>query len=183
MGSLPNIFLIGPMGAGKTTVGRRLAQRLGLNFIDADEALEARCGVDIPYIFEKEGEAGFRLREKVLLDELTRESGVVLATGGGAILDPDTRQALSSRGLVIYLHATLRQQLERTRHSQNRPLLTAAADREDLLRRLMQIREPLYRQTADLVIDTDRRSSSAVVNDIEAHLSLPANAPDGADTH
>lgn len=180
MGSPANLFLIGPMGAGKTTVGRRLSQRLGLRFIDADETLEARCGVDIPYIFEREGEAGFRLREKALIDELSRDSGIVLATGGGAILDPDTRQTLSARGLVIYLHATIRQQLERTRHSQKRPLLNAAADRAELLQCLMQIREPLYRATADLVIDTDRRSSSAVVNEIEAHLSLAANAPASA---
>ena len=118
-----NIYLVGPMGSGKTAVGRRLAQDLGREFADSDTVIEARTGVDIPFIFEKEGEAGFRDRETDVIDELTRKPGLVLATGGGAILSDDNRSRLASRGFVIYLSASVDQQLHRTRRGKGRPLL------------------------------------------------------------
>lgn len=177
----PNrIFLVGPMGAGKTTVGRRLAQLTGYRFIDSDHEIERRAGVDIPYIFEKEGEAGFRLREKRVIDELTLEDGIVLATGGGAILDPENRQALKSRGCVAYLHASVDEQLRRTRYGTHRPLLQTA-DPAARLTALMEQREPLYRETADIVVETGRRFPKAVASQIclalQQHESALASHP------
>jgi len=137
-----NIFLVGPMGSGKSAVGRRLAGRLGLEFVDSDAEIESRTGVDIPYIFEREGEAGFRVRERELLDELTRRDGVLIATGGGAILDADTRSRLRSRGCVVYLRTSVGQQLARTRRGDQRPLLRNP-DPRGTLERLMQQRAPL----------------------------------------
>jgi shikimate kinase len=165
-----NIFLIGPMGAGKTTVGRRLAQLRGLSFVDSDHEIEQRTGVDIPYIFEREGEPGFRRREHQAIEGLTARSGIVLATGGGAVLDPENRRLLAARGVVVYLQAGIDQQLARTLRSGNRPLLQQAADRRAVLEELMRIRDPLYREIADLVVATDRRSARAVVQDIETFL-------------
>lgn len=169
----PRYFLIGPMGAGKTTVGRRLAQQRGLPFMDADLALEQRTGVDIPFIFEKEGEPGFREREAQLIDELSRLERVVLATGGGAILREDTRQRLASRGVVIYLHASVGQQLHRTARSTHRPLLQTGESRRAILSRLFEQRDPLYRAIADLVIETDGRNARSLVADIERRLQAP----------
>lgn len=155
MDNLPErIFIIGPMGAGKTTVGQRLANLLSYRFIDADHEIETRTGVDIPYIFEREGEAGFRRREAAIIAELSQAHHIVLATGGGAILNKDTRQALQARGLVIYLAASVPEQLHRTRHSTHRPLLRTP-DRQARLEALLATREPLYREIADWVIDTD----------------------------
>jgi shikimate kinase len=165
-----NIFLIGPMGAGKTTVGRRLAQVRGLLFVDSDHEVEERTGVDIPYIFEREGEAGFRRREHQAIEALTARSGIVLATGGGAVLDPENRRLLAARGVVVYLQASVDQQLARTLRSGNRPLLQQAADRRAVLEDLLRVRDPLYREIADLVVATDRRSARAVVQDIESFL-------------
>lgn len=162
-----NIFLIGPMGAGKTTIGRRLAELRALEFVDSDHEIEARTGVDIPYIFEKEGEAGFRKREKQAIAELTMRSGIVLATGGGAILDPDNRQCLAARGYVVYLHASVEQQLARTARADNRPLLQASSDRRETLTRLFAIRDPLYREIADLILITDHRHAKTLIHDIE----------------
>lgn len=166
------IFLVGPMGAGKSTVGRQLARAMNREFIDSDRELERRTGVDIPYIFEIEGEAGFRAREHKVLDELTRHRGIVLATGGGAVLDPANREALSSRGYVIYLYATVAQQLERTRRSRNRPLLETE-DREARLSALLTERDPLYREVAHHVLETDRRRVGSVVREILDELNLP----------
>lgn len=163
----PNIFLVGPMGAGKTTVGRRLAQLRGMRFVDSDHEIERRTGVDIPYIFEKEGEAGFRRREAQAIAELSDEAPIVLATGGGAILDPDNRRLLAQRGIVVYLHASVDQQLARTQRSDTRPLLQQAADRREVLERLFRLRDPLYREIAHLVVSTDSRSAKCVVRDIE----------------
>ena len=160
-----SFFLIGPMGAGKSTIGRQLARQLGLRFIDSDREIEHRTGVDIPLIFELEGEAGFRAREKAVIDELTREPGIVLATGGGAILDPDNRRHLRARGHVIYLHTSVDQQLKRTARDRNRPLLRTD-DPRARLQALMAEREPLYRNTADLVVETDGCRIREVVNRI-----------------
>src|ERR1700676_1986240 len=127
-----NIFLIGPMGSGKTAVGRHLARLFHFNFHDSDADIEARTGVDIPFIFEKEGEAGFRLREKESIERLTRLDSIVLATGGGAVIEEDNRRALSERGVVVYLATSIDQQLERTRHARHRPLLNHTAPEKTL---------------------------------------------------
>ncbi|HET8765397.1 MAG TPA: shikimate kinase AroK [Rhodanobacter sp.] len=152
-----NIFLVGMMGAGKTTVGRTLARRLKLRFVDSDHEIEARCGVKIPVIFEIEGEAGFRSREAQALAELTVLQGIVLATGGGAVLREESRRLLAARGIVIYLRATPEHLFERVRQDRNRPLL-ATGDPLERLRALYRERDPLYREVADLVIDTGRQS-------------------------
>lgn len=160
-----NIFLIGPMGAGKTTIGRLLAQKLDLTFIDSDHEIEQHTGVDIPLIFEKEGEAGFRKREADIIDELTQRKNVVLATGGGAVLAEENRKHLISRGMVIYLKADIKHLVRRTRRDKNRPLLQGA-NPEKKLREIMQQREPLYEQTADFIIDTGKHSVQAIINQI-----------------
>lgn len=162
----PNIFLVGPMGAGKTTIGRRLAQDLGLRFVDSDQHIEASTGVDIGFIFEKEGETGFRRRERSAIATLTAQTGIVLATGGGVVLAPENRALLTSRGFVVYLHASLAQQLARTERSDNRPLLESG-DRRATLERLFAERDPLYREVADLVVTTDHHHARALVREIE----------------
>lgn len=166
MGKGSNIFLIGPMGAGKTTIGKRLAELLALDFIDSDHEVELRTGVDIPYIFEREGEAGFRRREKQVIADLTQREGLVLATGGGSVLDPDNRRCLADHGLVVYLHATVDQQLARTARSDNRPLLRHP-DRRQILERLFEHRDPLYREIADLVLETDDRNARSLLREIQ----------------
>lgn len=161
------------MGAGKSAVGRQLARLLHLDFVDCDEEIEKRTGVDIPFIFEKEGEAGFRSREAKLIDELSQRQGIVLATGGGAVLDADNRSRLGARGYVVYLHTTVRQQLERTQRGRNRPLLEND-DREQVLEDLMDQRDELYREIADLVVETDGRRVRAVALDIRRTLEEAA---------
>jgi shikimate kinase len=146
-----NLFLIGPTGAGKTSIGRRLAAHYGLPFVDLDQEIERHCGVDVNTVFEIEGEAGFRQRESALLDEYSRRRGVLLATGGGAVLDPLNRQRLSERGYVLWLDTTIEQQLERLERDTRRPLL-AGEDRRGKLETMAAIRGPLYRATADLRI-------------------------------
>ena len=163
--SLHNLFLIGPMGAGKTTVGRLLSDTLRVDFIDSDHEIQRRTGVDIPTIFEFEGEEGFRNREQSVIAELTARDGIVLATGGGAVLREANRQHLSSRGFVVYLQCTPEQQYDRTRRDKNRPLLQTE-DPLAKLRSLMQARDPFYRQTADLVISTEGKNTQAVVREI-----------------
>ncbi len=165
-----NIFLVGPMGAGKTAVGRQLARQLGLSFVDSDQEIQNRTGVDIPFIFEKEGEEGFRLREKDVIDEMTQRTGVVLATGGGAVTVEANRQCLASRGFVVYLFASVDQQVERTRFSRDRPLLLDCQPRERL-QGLFEHRDPLYREIADLVVDTNGRRVNNVVDQIAEELS------------
>jgi shikimate kinase len=160
-----NLFLVGPMGAGKSAVGRQLAKMLHLDFVDSDEEIENRTGVDISYIFEKEGEAGFRKREVQVIDELSQLDGVVLATGGGAIIDPGSRSRLGARGFVVYLHTSVSQQLERTGRGRERPLLENR-EKAEVLAELMAARDPLYREVADLIIDTDGRRVQAVAREI-----------------
>jgi len=165
----PNIFLVGPMGAGKSTIGRQLASALGYTFKDSDHEIQRRTGVDIPTIFEFEGEAGFRQRERQVIDELTKGDGVVLATGGGAVLREDNRRDLNTRGFVIYLHCSPEQQYTRTARDRNRPLLQTAEPLQRL-RDLMAERDPMYRLVADLVVSTEKRSASSVVKEIRQHL-------------
>ena len=165
-----SLFLTGPMGAGKSTIGRQLSKRLNMEFHDSDHEIEARTGVDIPLIFELEGEAGFRKREQAIIEELTRIPDIILATGGGAILDPENRRNLSTRGRVIYLHASVNQQLKRTRRDRNRPLLQTA-DPRARLEELMAIRDPLYREIADIIIETDGKRVRDVVRQIIQQLS------------
>ena len=160
-----NLFLVGPMGAGKSAVGRQLARMLHLNFIDSDDEIEARTGVDIPFIFEKEGEEGFRRREVKVIDELSQKDGIVLATGGGAVVDADSRNRLGARGFVVYLYTTVDQQLKRTERGRERPML-ASGDRRQVLEELMGFRDPLYREIADLVVDTDGRRVNTVAREI-----------------
>jgi shikimate kinase len=160
-----NVFLIGPMGAGKSAVGRHLARTLRLAFVDSDEEIESRTGVDIPYIFEKEGESGFRAREKKVIDDLSRLDGIVLATGGGAVIDSDSRARLGARGFVVYLRTGIEQQLTRTRRGRERPLL-ANEDPRGTLEALMLVREPLYAEIADLTVQTDGRKVHAVASEI-----------------
>ncbi|MGM0413192.1 MAG: shikimate kinase AroK [Pseudomonadota bacterium] len=159
------IILIGPMGVGKTTVGRQLARALGRPFQDADRAIEERTGASIPWIFDIEGEEGFRTRERGILDELTREPQLVLATGGGAVLDPENRKRLAERGYVIYLYAPVDHLFERTRHDRNRPLLQTE-DPRARLEALMAERDPLYREVADRVVETGNRPARSVVREI-----------------
>jgi shikimate kinase len=160
-----SLFLTGPMGAGKSTIGRQLSKRLDKEFHDSDHEIEARTGVDIPLIFELEGEAGFRKREQAIIEDLTRIPDIILATGGGAILDPENRRNLSTRGRVIYLHASVNQQMKRTRRDRNRPLLQTADPRAKL-EELMAIRDPLYREIADVIIETDGKRVRDVVRQI-----------------
>jgi shikimate kinase len=159
-----NIFLIGPMGVGKSTIGRHLAGLLHKTFEDSDTEIENRTGVDIPTIFDIEGEDGFRKRESMVIDELTARSNIVLATGGGAVLREENRRALR-RGFVVYLAADIDTLVDRTRRDRNRPLLQNT-NREEKIVQLMAERDPIYREEADLVIETDTRSAKTVAKDI-----------------
>ncbi len=165
-----NIFLIGPMGAGKSAVGRYLARTLHLSFVDSDDEIESRTGVDIPFIFEKEGEAGFRKREAIVIDDLSKMDGVVLATGGGAIIDADSRSRLGGRGFVVYLYTTVDQQVARTQRGRERPLLEND-DPKATLQALLDSRDPLYREIADIVVETDGRKVKSVATEIIEQVS------------
>jgi len=161
------------MGSGKTAVGRQLARALGVPFYDSDAEVERRTGVDIPFIFEKEGEAGFRAREREAIEALTRLEPIVLATGGGVVLLPENRRHLAERGCVVYLETSVPQQAERVRHGRNRPLLEQG-DVAGRLSTLMDMRSPLYGEIADLTVSTDGRRVPAVAEEI---LRLLAAAP------
>ena len=164
-----NIFLIGPMGSGKTAVGRQLARLFRFSFHDSDADIEAKTGVDIPFIFEKEGEVGFRLRERESIDRLTQLDSIVLATGGGAVIDPANRRALAERGVVVYLATSVNQQIERTRHGRHRPLLQDT-DPAQTLKDLMTGRAILYAEIADLTVTTDGRRVQLVAEEIHQEL-------------
>ena len=176
------LFLVGMMGAGKTTVGRRLARRLERPFVDADRELEARLGVPIPTIFELEGEAGFRRREAAIIDELSLRVPIVLATGGGAILDPVNRTRLRERGRVVYLRASVGDLWHRLRRDKVRPLLRAP-DPRARIEELVRLRDPLYREVAHLVVDTGRQPVEQVVDAILVRLGLSPAAPTAQGAH
>lgn len=170
--TVQNVFLVGPMGAGKSTIGRQLARQLRLDFHDSDQVIEQRTGVDIPRIFDIEGEAGFRRREQQIIDDLTQLSGVVLATGGGVVLNPENRAHLHERGFVIYLRANAEQLLKRTDRDTQRPLLQEGDDRLSRIRQLLAERDALYTEVAHLIIDTEHLTVRRTVNDICKRLQI-----------
>jgi shikimate kinase len=170
MNPAPNLFFVGPMGAGKTTIGRRVADRLGLDFHDLDHEIEEHTGATIPLIFELEGESGFRQREQAVLAELAARSGVVLSTGGGAVLSAANRRCLHERGFVVYLETSVDQQIARLARDRSRPLLAAPNRRERLLE-LAAVREPLYREVADLIVPgASMRHVGALASQLAAEL-------------
>ena len=164
-----NLYLIGPMGTGKTAVGKYLARQLALPFFDSDAEIEKLAGVDITYIFEQEGEAGFRDREKAVIAALVKQEPLVMATGGGAVLAAENRELLHTTGIVIYLETSVGQQLNRVRGGRGRPLLKDA-DLSQRLAELRAVREPLYRQIADITVSTDNRRVARVGEIIQHEL-------------
>ncbi len=160
-----NVVLVGPMGAGKSTIGRQLAKSLKMRFVDSDHEIEHRTGVDIPLIFELEGEEGFRKRESLMIEELTSKADLVLATGGGAVLDPRSRELMRLNGVVVYLSASIDHLLKRTGKDSKRPLLKTE-DPRGRMRELLMLRELLYREVADFTVDTGGRSVKTVINEI-----------------
>ncbi|CAL4323872.1 Shikimate kinase 1 [Buchnera aphidicola (Pterocallis alni)] len=161
-----NLFLIGPMGAGKSTIGRQLAKELNMDFYDSDQEIEKRTGVDISWVFDIEGEEGFRKREEKIINELTSINKIVLATGGGSILSKKIRNVLSARGIIIYLKVTIEQQLIRTKMSKNRPLLNGSQPKEVILKDISIARNPLYEEISDIIVHTDNKSTKAIVYQI-----------------
>ena len=166
-----NIFLVGPMGAGKSTIGRHLAQMLHLQFHDSDQEIESRTGADIGWVFDVEGEEGFRRREAQVIADLTEMQGIVLATGGGSVQSKDIRNFLSARGIVVYLETTIDKQVARTQRDKRRPLLQVDDPRE-VLENLAEVRNPLYEEIADLIVKTDDQSAKVVANQIIEQLGF-----------
>ena len=164
-----NIFLIGPMGAGKSTIGRALAKKLQCQFYDSDQVIEQRAGADISWIFDIEGEDGFRKREQQVIDELTQLQGIVLATGGGAVATPENRVALAARGTVVYLKTSLKIQYQRTKRADKRPLLQTPNVKQTIDRLWLE-REPYYNEIADLSFNTDELSLHAIIDEITQSL-------------
>ncbi|WP_371187228.1 shikimate kinase AroK [Thalassotalea maritima] len=167
-----NIFLIGPMGAGKSTIGREIADKLHLEFYDSDQEIERRTGADISWVFDLEGEEGFRKREETVIDDLTELQGIVLATGGGSVISDLIRNRLSARGIVVYLETTIDKQVARTQRDRRRPLLQTDEDSRSVLERLAQERNPLYEEIADIVVQTDDQSAKVVANKIIEKLDF-----------
>ena len=161
-----NIFLVGPMGAGKSTIGRHLAEQLHLDFYDSDQEIEERTGADIAWVFDVEGEAGFRVREEKVIDELTEKQGIVLATGGGSVASKEVRNRLSARGIVVYLETPIEKQVARTQRDKRRPLLQTAEDSRTVLERLAKERNTLYEDVADFTVKTDEQSAKVVASQI-----------------
>ncbi|MCE9786635.1 shikimate kinase AroK [Shewanella chilikensis] len=166
-----NIFLVGPMGAGKSTIGRHLAQMLHLEFHDSDQEIENRTGADIAWVFDVEGEEGFRRREAQVISDLTEKQGIVLATGGGSVQSKDIRNFLSARGIVVYLETTIDKQVARTQRDKRRPLLQVDNPRE-VLEALAEVRNPLYEEIADVIVKTDEQSAKVVANQIIEQLGF-----------
>ncbi len=164
-----NVYLVGPMGAGKSTIGRLLCAELKLEFKDSDKEIEENCGCNIPWIFDVEGEVGFRDREETAIEEISSQKGILMATGGGAVLRSENRLHLSSRGTVVYLKTSVEQQVARTAKNKNRPLLQSDNPKE-VLTRLMKERDPLYKEVADITIYTDERNPKFVVQEILMQL-------------
>lgn len=173
---LPSVFLVGPMGAGKTTVGRLLAKYLNREFVDSDWFVEAQTGADIAWIFDKEGEAGFRERESKAIDELTQRHNIVMATGGGAVMRDINRTMLKQRGIVVYLNAPVEVQMARTAKDKSRPLLQQPNPRQ-VLQRLYTLRDPLYRDVADIVLPTGHTYPRYMVNELIELLKPYARSP------
>lgn len=172
-----NIYLVGPMGSGKTTIGQRLARKLGLAFYDSDQEIEARTGASVNLIFDIEGEAGFRERERQVLAELTAQRGVLLATGGGTVVSRENRELLGRTGIVVYLRTSVRQQLERLQRDHSRPLLQTR-NKEHKLKELAEQRDPLYEELADLVFPSRSRNIDSAVDQIlEAIRTFRTQAP------
>lgn len=167
-----NIFLVGPMGAGKSTIGRHLAEQLHLQFVDSDQEIERRTGADIAWVFDLEGEEGFRIREESVISELTEKQGIVLATGGGSVVSKEIRNRLSARGIVVYLETPIEKQVARTQRDKRRPLLQTEEPARDVLVRLAEERSPLYEEVADIIVKTDEQSARVVANDIIKKLDF-----------
>tara|TARA_B110000881_G_C18432237_1_gene441527 strand:+ start:363 stop:881 length:519 start_codon:yes stop_codon:yes gene_type:complete len=167
-----NVFLVGPMGAGKSTIGRELAERLHLEFIDSDQEIERRTGADIAWVFDLEGEEGFRKREEQVISDLTEMQGIVLATGGGSVLSDHVRNKLSARGIVVYLETTIDKQVARTQRDRRRPLLQTSEKPRTVLENLAIERNPLYEEVADVIVKTDDQSAKVVANKIVERLDF-----------
>ena len=167
-----NIFLIGPMGAGKSTIGRELADRLHLEFFDSDQEIERRTGADIAWVFDLEGEEGFRKREEGVIEDLSEKQGIVLATGGGPVISDQVRNRLSARGVVVYLETTIDKQVARTQRDRRRPLLQTSEEPRTVLENLAVERNPLYEEIADVVIKTDDQSAKVVAHKIIERLDF-----------
>ena len=167
-----NIFLVGPMGAGKSTIGRELAERLHLDFYDSDQEIERRTGADIAWVFDLEGEDGFRRREETVIDDLTEKQGIVLATGGGSVISAQVRNRLSARGIVVYLETTIDKQVARTQRDRRRPLLQTSEEPRSVLEKLAVERNPLYEEIADVIIQTDDQSAKVVAHKIVERLDF-----------
>lgn len=166
-----NVFLVGMMGAGKTTVGKLLAQQLGKTFVDSDDEIQQRTGVTIPHIFDIEGEAGFRQREAGVIQNLVKRDNLVLATGGGVVLSEESRRALRDNGIVVYLKSSVADLWQRTRHDRNRPLLQTA-DPRARLKELHELRDPLYTEVADLIVLTGKQNVHGLVQQLQQELTL-----------
>ena len=167
-----NIFLVGPMGAGKSTIGRELADKLHLEFFDSDQEIERRTGADISWVFDLEGEEGFRKREESVIEDLTEKQGIVLATGGGSVISSKVRNRLSARGIVVYLETTIDKQVARTQRDRRRPLLQTSEDPRSVLEKLAVDRNPLYEEVSDHIIQTDDQSAKVVANKIVEKLDF-----------
>lgn len=167
-----NIFLVGPMGAGKSTIGRELADKLHLEFFDSDQEIERRTGADIAWVFDLEGEEGFRKREETVIDDLSEMQGIVLATGGGSVISDIVRNRLSARGIVVYLETTIDKQVARTQRDRRRPLLQTSEEPRKVLENLAVERNPLYEEIADVIVQTDDQSAKVVANKIVERLDF-----------
>jgi shikimate kinase len=167
-----NVFLVGPMGAGKSTIGRELAERLHLEFFDSDQEIEKRTGADIAWVFDLEGEDGFRKREESIIEDLTEKQGIVLATGGGSVISAQVRNRLSARGIVVYLETTIDKQVARTQRDRRRPLLQTSEEPRTVLENLAVERNPLYEEVADIIVQTDDQSAKVVAHKIVERLDF-----------